>query len=56
MRARGAACTDVVVLVVAADEGIRPQTVEALEHIRTAGVPFVIALTKCDRVMNYTND
>nr|AIA20033.1 translation initiation factor 2 [Neoporphyra perforata] len=55
MRSRGANLTDIAILIIAADDGIKPQTVEAINHIQKAGVPFVVAISKVDKGSSNTS-
>jgi translation initiation factor IF-2 len=49
LRARGARITNIVIIVVAADDGVKPQTVEAINHAKDSGVPIIVAITKIDK-------
>lgn len=49
MRSRGAKSTDIAILVVAADEGVKPQTIESISHAKQAGIPVIVAINKMDK-------
>ena len=49
MRSRGAKSTDIAILVVAADEGVKPQTIESISHAKEAGIPVIVAINKMDK-------
>ena len=49
MRARGSTLTDIVILVVAADDGVKPQTIESINHSKSANIPIIIAVNKIDK-------
>ena len=49
MRARGASVTDITILIVVADDGVMPQTIEAINHSKAAGVPIIVAINKIDK-------
>lgn len=49
MRARGARATDIAILVVAADEGVKPQTIESINHAKEANIPIIVAINKMDK-------
>ena len=55
MRARGAKVTDIAIIIVAADDAVMPQTIEAINHASAAGVPIVFAINKVDKPVSYTH-